>query len=81
MNTVFKNNPKKKWTWRNLNGGTSETEYILTDQKYPDSDAINRFSSGNDHRLVRCKVKFQVALGRQKLVSIQKKNLTTDPKS
>ena len=80
MNSFFKKNPKKKWTWRSPNGGTSEIDYILTDKKYTVTDCavINRFNSGSDHRLVRCKVKFRIAAERQKMVQILKKRIQPD---
>ncbi|XP_022829298.1 craniofacial development protein 2-like [Spodoptera litura] len=56
MNSFFKKQPQRKWTWRSPDTMTkNEIDFIMTDKKriFRDVSVINRFNTGSDHRLVR----------------------------
>jgi Reverse transcriptase (RNA-dependent DNA polymerase) len=70
MNSFFKKKPSRKWTWRSPTKRTSEIDYILTNKKdiFLDCTVINKFNTGSDHRMVRCKVRFNIKRERSKLM-------------
>lgn len=55
-NTLFQKKENRKWTWISPNATTkNEIDFILSNKKriIKDVSVINRFNTGNDHRLVR----------------------------
>ena len=70
MNTYFKKQPSRRWTWRSPNLNTkNEIDYILTNRSdvIRDVRVTNRVNVGSDHRMVLCKVKFNTKMERRKL--------------
>jgi hypothetical protein len=69
MNYFFQHKPTRKWTWRSPSGRTSEIDYILTDRKYTflNCKVINRFNTGSNRRMVRCKIRLNFKSERSKL--------------
>lgn len=70
MNTHFKKLFQRKWTWKSPNNKVkNEINYILTNNKgiCTDVSALNQFSTGSDHQLVRAKITINTRLERHKL--------------
>ncbi|XP_064424659.1 craniofacial development protein 2-like, partial [Latimeria chalumnae] len=69
MNSFFKKKASKKWTWKSPNGVKNEIDFILSNRKHTiqDESVLSQFNTGSDHRLVRCKVKLNIAFERAKL--------------
>lgn len=71
MNTQFRKTPHRKWTWKSPNNMVrNEIGYILTSSRQicEDVTVLNRFHAGNDHRLVRAKIRIDTRLERRKLI-------------
>lgn len=69
MNTFFKKQPQRKWTWRSPDGAIkNEIDYILTTDKQlcTDVSVLNRFNTGSDHRIVRATISINTHLERKK---------------
>lgn len=59
INTYYKKKANRKWTWRSPDGKTkNEIDYFLCGNKdiFEDVTALNRFTTGSDHRLLRAKI-------------------------
>lgn len=67
MNTFFQKNEKRKWTWRSPYGKTkNEINFIFSKHKHliQNVDVINQFTTGSDHRMIRCKVFINIKMER-----------------
>lgn len=71
MNSFFKKQPQRKWTWRSPDGVTkNEIDFIMTNKKhiFRDVSVITRFKTGSDHRLVRGTLNIDFKLERSRLI-------------
>lgn len=71
LNTFFEKQPRRKWTWRIPdNTVRNEISYVLATDKHicADVSVLNRFDTGNDHRLVRAKLQIDTQLERKGLI-------------
>ena len=77
MNSFFKKKPQRKWTWRCANGAVGEIDYILANKKYivQDCSVLNKFNTGSDHRMVRCKIQLNTKIERMKLINKSRKQV------
>lgn len=60
LNSVFKKNPKTKWTWISPDGRyKNEIDYIITNRPkfFNDTHIIQNLNFNTDHRMVRCRLK------------------------
>jgi len=73
MNSFFKKNKSRKWTWRGPNGTTNEIDFILANKArlFQDISVLNKFKTGSDHRLVRGCIKINAKVERWKLMKKQ----------
>lgn len=72
MNTFFKKNPNRKWTWISPDGRTrNEIDFILANRNYiiQDVNVLNKFHTGSDHRLVRTKLVVNQKFERRKMMT------------
>ena len=77
-NKWFKQRACRKWTWKSPDGTTrNEIDYMTSNTNMAkDAVVLNKIKDGNDHRLVRCKLMFNMRIERAKMV--RKKRLNTD---
>ncbi|RVE42210.1 hypothetical protein evm_013143 [Chilo suppressalis] len=71
MNSFFKKQPQRKWTWRSPDAMTkNEIDFIISDKKriFRDVSVINRFKTGSDHRLLRGTLIIDFKLERSRLM-------------
>ncbi|KAI5706767.1 hypothetical protein M8J75_011119 [Diaphorina citri] len=71
MNTFFKKQTQRKWTWRSPNHEIrNEIDFILANkmETIKDVTVLNRFNTGSDHRLVRAKLAIDLRQERRKLI-------------
>ena len=72
MNSFFKKNKKRKWTWISPDGTTkNKIDFITTNRKniVQDVTVINRITVGTDHRLVRSKIVINTKGERDKMMT------------
>lgn len=70
MNSFFKKNINRKWTWQSPDGKTkNEIDYIMTNNKsiMKDVNVLNSFDVGSDHRMVRSIICINKKLERRRL--------------
>lgn len=71
MNSFFKKQPQRKWTWRSPDSVTkNEIDFIIADKKrlFRDVSVVNRFNTGSDHRLVRATLSIDARLERHRMI-------------
>lgn len=71
MNSFFKKQPQRKWTWRSPDTVTkNEIDFIIADKKrlFRDVSVVNRFNTGSDHRLVRATLSIDTRLERYRMI-------------
>lgn len=76
MNTFYKKNQNRRWTWISPNGETkNEIDYFLTDKPliFNDVSVLNNFNTGSDHRLVRATLTINTKLERSRIMRRSKK--------
>ena len=72
MNTFFKKQLNRRWTWISPNGATkNDIDYIMTDRPdiLLDVSVINSINTGSDHRMIRGKAKIDTKFERAKMVT------------
>ncbi|XP_037294379.1 uncharacterized protein LOC115454908 [Manduca sexta] len=71
MNTFFKKQVQKLWTWKSPDGKTkNQIDYILSNNKHvvQNVDVLNRINAGSDHRIVRARIAIDLRMERRRLV-------------
>ncbi|CAG4966203.1 unnamed protein product [Colias eurytheme] len=71
MNSFFKKQPQRKWTWQSPDGRTrNEIDFIISDKKriFRDVSVITRFNTGSDHRYLRGTLNINCKLERNRLI-------------
>ncbi|KAL1446846.1 hypothetical protein WDU94_003496 [Cyamophila willieti] len=72
MNSFFKKQPTRKWTWFSPDREVkNEIDFITTNQKHivKDVTVLNKFNTGSDHRLVRARIEVDIKCERRKLIT------------
>ncbi|XP_072378445.1 uncharacterized protein [Diabrotica undecimpunctata] len=76
MNTFFKKNQQRKWTWASPYGITkNEIDFIITNRNIvQDVTVINKITVGSDHRLVRSKIIINIRRERTAMITERNSN-------
>lgn len=82
MSSFFDKKPQQKWTWISPDGNTkNEIDFIISNRReiVHDVTALNNFSIGSDHRMVRSKISINIKGERMKMVRKSKNKKWTPP--